>query len=243
MDSIRSLVGDVESGGGTLSVYEPSTPSVTDRLEAHFGPQRVDVELAESVGGNTPANFAVLHDDGDFVAASDLDVVESVLAFEAGLVRNPDLDADEYPAVLAHEDTTTFRSYSKPRMVLASREVEHAAHRGGAGELRAGFQRLSTMADQWSLYRRLADRGLDVHAYGVPDWEPPTDAAVEFHRTDDPEIRDSWFVAYDGDGDDARKAALIAVEGDDGTFRGFWTYDADLVDEFFAYLRRGRFLS
>ncbi|GAA0654515.1 DICT sensory domain-containing protein [Salarchaeum japonicum] len=240
MDSIRSLVGRVESEGRTLTVYDPLDESVVDRLRDYFGPQRVTVTVAESRGEHAPANFAVLHEAGDVVAASDLDDVDSVIAFEAGIVSNPDFERDSYPAVLEHDDTTTFTSFDKRSMIIASREVEVAAYNVGRGELRVGFQSLSKMDDQWSVYTQLARSGLDVHVYGLPDWErPQRELDLTFHTDDVREVRESWFVVYDGDGRDSRKLALIASERDDGTFHGFWTYDASIVDEFLDYVHAG----
>ncbi|MEE6211458.1 DICT sensory domain-containing protein [Salarchaeum sp. III] len=240
MDSIRSLVERVESEGRTLTVYDPADERVVDRLRDYFGPQRVTVTVAESRGSNAPANFAVLHEDGDVVAASDLDDVDSVIAFEAGIVSDPDFDRDAYPAVLEHDDTTTFTSFNKRSMIIASREVEVSAYNVGHGELRVGFQALSKMEDQWRVYTQLADSGLDVHVYGIPDWEKPQrELDIAFHTDDVQEVRESWFVVYDGDGRDARKLALIAHEQDDGTFHGFWTYDAGVVDEFLDYVNAG----
>lgn len=239
MDSIRSLVDRVGSEGRTLTVYDPADEGIVDRLRDHFGPQRVTLTVAGSRGDRAPSNFAVLHEDGDVMAASDLDDVDAVLAFEAGIIANPDFDRDSYPAVLEHDDTTTFTSYDKRSMIIASREVELAAHTVGRGELRVGFQSLSRMDDQWNVYRQLADSGLDVHVYGIPDWDEPRDLDLTLHTDDVREVRESWFVVYDGDGRDARKLALIAHERDDGTFHGFWTYDAALVNEFLDYVRRG----
>lgn len=46
----------------------------------------------------------------------------------------------------------------------------------------------------------------------------------------------SWFVVHDGDGDDDRKAALIAEEIGDNEDRGSWTFEPRLVDEVLGYL-------
>ena len=127
-------------------------------------------------------------------------------------------------------------------MILASREIETRAWRIGSGELYAGFQRLSVMRHQWDVYAKLARSGVAVHAYGAPDWTPPDpDAdAMTFHAHDDREIEDSWFVVFDGNGEDRHKAALVSVERDPGEFYGFWTYEPALVDEVVAYFRNSR---
>jgi len=238
MDSIESLVARVEGGGRTLTVVDPDSEDVVDRLRDYFGPQRITVTVAEG-GDALPENFAVLHEAGEVVSASNLADVDAVLAFEAGIVTDPDFERDDYPEVFKHADTTTFTSYDKRRMIIASREVELAAYDAGAGELRAGFQQLSRMEDQWHVYEQLSESGLDVHVYGLPDWDRPRDLSLTLHTNDHPEVRDSWFVVYDGNGRDTRKTALVAYEQDDGTFHGFWTYDAGIVDEMVDYLHAG----
>ena len=63
---------------------------------------------------------------------------------------------------------------------------------------------------------------------------------MNFHGHEDAEVKESWFVVFDGDGDDTHKAALVSEERDPGEFYGFWTYEPDLVNEVVAYFRGGR---
>lgn len=47
-----------------------------------------------------------------------------------------------------------------------------------------------------------------------------------------------WFVVFaPRDSVDARHAALVCVETDRGNWRGFWTFDADRVDDMGAYVQ------
>jgi hypothetical protein len=43
------------------------------------------------------------------------------------------------------------------------------------------------------------------------------------------------MVAFDGDGDDEEKAAVLAREEAPNDWRGFWTVDAATVDEIIDY--------
>lgn len=86
-----------------------------------------------------------------------------------------------------HVETTTFVSYDKRRMILASREIEERAWRAGGGRLYAGFQRLSRLRPQWPVYGNLT-AAVDVRVYGLRDWEPAGEITID---ADDEEIRKS----------------------------------------------------
>ncbi|WP_162993892.1 DICT sensory domain-containing protein [Halalkalicoccus subterraneus] len=227
MNGISSCIQQVAGGERTLSVSNAATDELS-ALRSHFELRNVPVEGTTS---DLPGGLCVLHDDERVLAASPLaEVIRAVgfdpAAFEPGFEH-------ERPDVLEHVETTTFVSYDKRRMILASREVEERAWRAGGGRLYAGFQCLSRLRAQWPIYETLT-RTVDVRVYGLRDWEPPGDVAVD--DADDEEIRNSWFVVYDGNGADERKAALVAEEVDSGEFTGFWTYETEIVDDLLDYL-------
>ncbi|MUW15659.1 histidine kinase [Halorubrum sp. CBA1125] len=140
-------------------------------------------------------------------------------------------------AVLDHLDETMFTSYSREEMIAASREIEDRAWRIGDGELHAGFQTLDVLAGETETYDRLGGLdGLDVHAYAAADGDPPDVDSYAIHTGRTSEIRETWFVAYDGGGYDEAKCALLAEERASGEFYGFWSYDPDTVDYIIAYL-------
>lgn len=222
---LRTLVEDVEASAKTLSLVNYAGSEATKaRVVSYFEPQHVAVRDDVSAP-SLPADFAVLHDGGSFVAAAAVDEIHRHLAGEEYLGAGP-FGPAERPAILRHVDDRTFTSYDRRRMTLASREIEYYAWRAGGGEIRAGFQRFSTLAPQARTYERIADAGVDVHVYGAPDAAVP-DGLTE-HASEDEEILSSWFVAYEGtEPSDAR--ALVAVETDPGTFTGFWTYENETV--------------
>jgi len=250
--SFDELIASVEGGSRTLSLYNVDLPaSVLDAVESHFAPQHVTLRHVRTEG-DTPKNFAVLHDGNEYLAASGLrelseyvDVTESVLAGD-------DLDVP-YPETLAHVDDTTFIDYGKRRMILASREIETRAYRHGVGTLHSGFQRLSLVDSQNRVYRKLGESDLAVHVYGLGDGTVPDDLNVTAHGSDSEEIAHSWFVVYDGgesvrpgadgtdraDGEAATggaddKCALLAQAVVNDSYRGFWTVRSDLVDRILA---------
>ena len=126
----------------------------------------------------------------------------------------------EYERLLGHLKETTFTSSDTEQLVYASREIEDRARRTGRGTVHAGFQQCSVMSEQRSVYTDLARRGVAVYAYGVPDARPPTLGPGHVRAASTDEITETWFVAFDGGGDETQKTALLAHERDDGTFDG-----------------------
>ncbi|MDY7081692.1 MAG: histidine kinase, partial [Halobacteria archaeon] len=168
-------------------------------------------------------------------AAGDINQLENAVTFEQGFLEADDFYDLDYPEILRHTEDTTFSSYSKRKMIIASREIEEVAWKRGEGNLYSCFQKLSVLKEQWDLYVRIGERGVGVNAYGMPDWEPPETDIIDVHEAENGEIEDNWFVVYDGAGDDGKKRALLAEQRDDDWY-GFWTYDAKIVDEITEYI-------
>jgi len=231
--TLSSIIDDVTGTERTLRVYDPRDERAVSDLRRHFEVQNVAVEEATLPEG--PEDFVVLQDDDQFLAAADLETLRRAVTFEAGLLDATDFEETHVPDVLKHVNDTTFTAYGKYRMILASREIEEQAYRTRGGELHSGFQKLSLLRDQWDLYNRIADRGVDIHVYGVPDWRPPEPEWLTVHGEETDEIREAWFVAFDAP--ENRDCALVAAEKDENEFEGFWTYDTTLTGDVLGYLR------
>ncbi|MDS0292889.1 DICT sensory domain-containing protein [Halogeometricum luteum] len=224
--SLRDIVAAVGERERTLVLYEPVSDRLLEQVREYLAPYPLTVERRD--GGESLSGTAELTDgDGSWVRTdcSDLAAPATPQEFEATLSD-----------VLTRIDRTTFTSYDGARMASASREIEDRAWRFGRGTLHAGFQRASALRRQAEVYRRLARTDLDVHAYAVPEGDAPTLDDATVHLVDDEEIAATWFVVYDGGGDDASKCALLAEERDPDVFRGFWTYDPRVVDDVLAHL-------
>lgn len=232
---LSDIIDRVEGSRRTLTLFNVDVEAAALRaIASYFEPQMVTLRRASTDDGH-PRNFAVLHDGEEFLAAEDVATLARYLEGTTAIHRHrPDEIA--YPEILEHVDDSTFSEYGKREMIIASREVEKRAWRRRAGELHAGFQQLSIVETQRETYRRLADTPLDVHVYGQPDQALDDGTVGTIHASPTVEIGASWFVVYDGDGDDSEKAALLAREAGADAFVGFWTYDPALVDEILAYL-------
>lgn len=219
------------NAGRTVTVYAPTLPA---DLLSHFGDSHVELR---HVPMDVESEFVVVSDGEEAKAVLHL---ADVLAFtDPGddAARTPDRVA-RYREFLSALADTTFSSLDRGHLLAATREFEDRAYRVGHGRLYVGFQRLSNLRPQLSTYRDLGERGLELHVFGTPDWTPPFIEGLVVHPVDAPEIADSWFVAFDGGGDDEQKCALLVEQRGEETFHGIWTYDPEIVDTLVDYLER-----
>lgn len=142
-------------------------------------------------------------------------------------------------SILDQLDTATFRSQSVPQLIVASRYVERRAERHEKGTLYACFQHLSRVERDLRTmlyYSVLGQSDLDVHLFGLPDTQLLDTEGLIVHDESSEELARTWLVAYDGNGNDAEKAALVAQEIGARQYRGFWTVNPARVDDIIGYL-------
>ena len=243
--AIADIIDRVDSRQHTLTVlnreeYDP----VMNLLERVFDSENVDVRESGTEPAG-PANIVQLQDErGLAVATSNLDEIRDRLLMvnsDMYITGTTPLDEVETSDVVANLDDTTFTVSGKSKFLLIhiSRHVERMALETGAGVLHSGFQYLSRIRDERgtdAAYHRLTETDVAVHVYGVGDWDSPP---PEMHvHTGDDELAKAWFVVHDGDGDDARKAALVCIETGRNEYEGFWTFREEIVDDVLAYLER-----
>ena len=248
--SLIELIAGVEASEATLTVFN-TDPAVRESLAEHFADRNVRIVAEETDHG--PPEFAVLARDGAFETAASIDELlpyRSVGARddsgETTGDRHDTREGDERARpsglrtggpVLDRLDETLFTSYSNADMVAASREIEDRAWRIGNGELHAGFQTLDVLTGENRTYNRLAELDdLDVYAYAADEGSFPNAEHYTVRVEETAEIRETWFVAYDGGGFDDAKCVLLAEEREPGRFYGFWSYDPDTVDDVIDYL-------
>jgi len=233
-ESLRAVFDDVVSERRTLLVVNASAEAV-DAISSSLSRLNVTVRSASLPEG--PDAFTLLSRANELVAAEPVGRVRVVA---------DGFDGDEPPAgdaiseVFSEAVSAEFgvRDVNRGDLVRTSRLFEHAALRRGAGTLHAGFQRLSRVDTEprtHELYQTLADTGVDVHLYGVGDSEPSVPGAT-VHATDETEIRESWFVVYDGAGDPDEMGAMLCFEQSPGSYDGFWTFREDVVVSLLSYL-------
>jgi len=243
--SLIEIIAGVEAREATLTVFN-ADPGVADTLREHFADRNIRIAEEETATG--PDHYAVLARDGEFVTAV---TIEELLprdgpenAAGVGSVgddgskrRSTEAPRRVGEPILDHLDETMFTSYSRADMVAASREIEDRAWRVGSGELHAGFQTFDVLTGEADTYDLLGEKDrLDVHAYAANEGSPPDIEHYTVHTGEAAELRETWFVAYDGGGYAEAKCALLAEERAPGEFFGFWSYDQETVDEIISYL-------
>lgn len=219
--SLRHLMAEVRGREKTLTVYAPRDADVVSAVREYFASQHVAIEHEHT--HEDPR--AVLLDGDDELATVDAGALRELTSRDLHRVG----DEAPYSPLLEHLDGTTFTSYDRRQMTMASREIEDRAWRANSGQLHTGFQKLSNVRKERDTYEQLAECDLDVHVYGVPDvdlGDPP----FAVHGRDAEELSLTWFVLFDGGGNREQSSALLAEERESGGFYGFWTYDPDLVE-------------
>jgi len=236
--SLRDVIRDVEDRRKTLTVFNPRHgDAFVDDLRSYFERQNVVVRTEETDSGR-PSDFAVLTRGDDVLTSTSADALAEAMQSTPPGEDGLGVDASARTDVLNHLNETTFTAYDIDQMVTASREIEDRAWRVGEGRLHAGFQYVSVFDGQSEVYGNLAERPIDVHVYATPDEDPPSLAGVDVHTESADEIERSWFVVFDGGGQDEQKCALLAEERDSRAFYGFWTYDPATVDRIAGHLER-----
>lgn len=235
MNQLADAIEDVERRRKTVEVYTNDPGDVAD-VETQFATRNVRV-----VGERLPpaeAGFVLVRDtDGQFTRAIGLDSFRQLLSPE---VRPPWVLAEtdaEGADVFDFLQNTVFTSYDRRRMLAATREIEERAWRVGGGSLYVGFENAGALAAQTSVYDRFA-RNSDVTVRVFVEDDPVADVGDVYVIIDDEgEVGRYWFLAFDGDGNDLQKCALLAEERSPGRYYGFWTYDPWTVDDIISYLR------
>lgn len=197
--------------------------------------------------GALPDSFLLLTDGERCLAAIDIDTLYDYLIhpLESGsfidrYVEDPNV-FEAIQAFLVNLDENVYKVEGEGKIPLieVSRVIEQQAGRNTTGTLHSGFQRLSRLRDTretWDTYVRIADRGVAVNLYGIPDWRPPsTEPMTIFADEDGDHVGEFWFVVYQGD-DAEVGGALVAREVEPSVYTGFWTFDSEYVSGIVEYV-------
>lgn len=252
---MNELLQYLDRHSRTLTMYDyTGTADQLRELSQWLSGYGIAVETATTTGDHFD-DLAVLHNDGSVLGACAGEEFLSRLSFERAIDDGEEPPIPEMVASLSSE-VTVQPAQSVEEMVRVSREFERRALREGAGELHAGFQHLSQIANSrrtMEVYTTLANEGVDVSVYGYPDTTldtVPFTVIEDEHR----QLDQHWFLLYDGDDNPHRKTALVSVErpdetraatsgpdsartGPNGVYESFLTTDPETVDELFTLAR------
>jgi len=238
-DSLRTIYESVRADAPTLTVSNYSGPAEAFAVvERYFDRQGIEVREA-SMDVEHPQSVALLHRGDDLLASESVPALRGAIDIQSGTTGT--FSERHTSDLLEALDRSVFGASAADKGLLidVSHSIELLANRTGTGTLHAGFQYLSNLTDDEQaarIYERLAARNVETHVYGVADSSNTIPGAI-VHESESPEVRESWFVVFDGGGDPARTAALLAYELDaNNEYNGFWTYESDIVDRIDAYL-------
>lgn len=237
--SLESYIDDVGQQTRSISVYETGDPEGIKHLSEFF--QNVQVEGVSNHPGII-SRFSAPVPDHDAIAISTIDeldgdfvLVDSTFEIVGTLPREK-LDVPDF-VVRINKTTFGVAEGNKPLLNEMSRHIERLALRRGSGQLLTGVQEVSRLNDEPgtdNMYQKLAESTVETHVFGFADGNA-VDSEASIHLSDEPEIADSWFVVFHDDDDDAG-AALVAAQTGPNTYRGFWTFEHDLVESIAAYV-------
>jgi DICT domain-containing protein len=234
--SLSNVINYVKENEKTLVVFNPPPDStLVSDLRDYFHTQNVRVTSQQTASGE-PKNVAVLRLNDEVLSAVPVSQLQGLVA--GGALRETGLGIDDtdYHEILQHLKETTFTSYDKRQMIEISHEIEDRAFRVGSGRLYTGFQYRSKLDGQRDRYQRLATTEVDIHTFTVPDGVSVDIEGVTHHSEANEEIERSWFVVFDGGGEDRYKTALLATEQSPNQFYGFWSDDPGIVTRIDNYL-------
>lgn len=188
---------------------------------------------------NGPEPFVTIKSGDTFVGAISVASLHSLLEPP---IKPPGEKKDfspGYRALFDVLDRTVYTALKRSQLLAVSREIEDRAHRVGTGTLRVGFQRLSAYASRIHVYRELASATtLDIHIYGVEDWEPPEIPGITYQSSAGEAYEEYWVLSFISGKDPSEANGLVAREETDG-YRGVWTDDPAVVNEIAKELERG----
>lgn len=246
-DSLAEFIDREDTGEWSVVIVNQTGPDAIVRMfEELF--DGLDIDVREIASTDTDDDLVVLFRDGELVATSPVGPIMDTLLFvnsdlyTTGSAAMQNFDPPDVIMELA-ETVFTLQGYPESNveklvLILVSRYIEHRAWTQQTGTLRTSFQRLSRLNDERGtkdVYDRLGQiPELDVHVYGIPDWDPPTSMEVSVHGIADEEITQYWFVIYENG--DSESAALLAVKTDPNVWKGFWTFDIEEIRAINQYI-------
>jgi hypothetical protein len=237
--TLKDFIDEAENRDRSMVVFETAETDAgrIERLERFFD----EGTLSRERRPRLVTQFASVLPDEEVVAVSTLEEFDGdYLLVDSGfeIVGTRPRDRIEAPEFVVRVDGGTFlvAAGNTPLLTEMSHHIEELALDCDAGTLWTGMQELSRLGEPRTraIYERLADSDVESHVYGRSGESDP-DPGVDTRGYATTEIRESWFVVYQGD---TGSAALVATESEPGTFRGFWTFESELADRVGEYVRR-----
>jgi hypothetical protein len=252
VDDPDSLESFIQRHGSSDLSGRVINPTGVDAIQTMIGDLfgSLDVSVSEAELDSQTDDMFLLVDGETVVASTPINTIrETLLMINTDLYRTGTQSLEDVtaPDVLLNLSDTVFQLVGYPQsnteklvLTLMARYIERQAWLHEGGVIRASFQRLSRLYNEKGtrrVYERLGELPeLDVHAYGIPDLEPPEDLPVTIHGLDTEELRQSWFVIHHTD--DGDSVGMLALERGPNEWDGYWTFDTDEIEALNRYIRR-----
>lgn len=246
-DSLTEFVNEVDSTEWSAQIINRTEPEpIEEMLQDLF--RGLSISTTETDIADADDDVLLLLHDNEVVESSPLsEIRDTLLLVNSDIYKTGAREIDEIdpPDIITELSDTVFTLRGYPEsdieklvLTLVSRYIEHQSWIQETGTLRTSFQRLSRLDDEQgtkTVYERLGQlASLDVHVYGVPDWNPPESMGVTAHGVADDEIMRHWFVVFAGS--DARSVAMLAVKTGVSEWEGYWTFDTDEIQAMNEYI-------
>ncbi|MFB6361720.1 MAG: DICT sensory domain-containing protein [Halobacteriales archaeon] len=245
--SLSQFIDRVGASEWAVQIVNRTAPdAIEEMLEDLF--DGLTIDMTEEQLQDTDDDMVLLLNEGEPVASSPLSIVrDTLLLVNSDLYKTgtADIENIDPPDIILELADTVFSVRGFPEsnieklvLTLISRYIEHQAWSRETGTLRSSFQRLSRLDDEQGtrrVYERLGQLpGLDVHAYGLPDWDPPEEMGLNIHEVTDDEIMQHWFVVYQTS--TGQNAAMLAVKSGLHEWDGYWTFDQSQIRSMNEYI-------
>lgn len=230
---LESLIAEFRDDKHEFTVYRSTDQP---EIEAWLTNRGVAVDSRPLPAGG-PEPFIQIRRGEEFVGVLGVKALEGLL--DPPIVRPGERDgsSESYRHLFEVLDKTVYSGMNRRELLTVSREIEDRAFRLGDGTLLVSFQTLSTFRSQTDVYQTLAtETDLEIHIYGVGDWNPPEIDGITYHGSNDESVERYWVLAYDGGSDERQACGLVAREHAN-EYDGFWTNDTDVVEEIVTALR------
>jgi hypothetical protein len=227
--SFDDLIDDVAAQKKCVVVYADDDTGAD--LEDRLATRNLRVDHRHLPDLNADA-FVVIRDGEEFCGALTLVDLLEFLRPPIPRPREREGLSPGYRAIYELLDDTVFVSLDRRQLLATSRELEDRAWRTAHGRMHVGFQRADAYEAQTEVYRDLATgTAIDIHVY-LPAAAAGSLRAVDgvtVHTEPEYLIDNYWFILYDDGGDGTQNCALVAKAHGGRRYRGFWTYDPELV--------------
>jgi hypothetical protein len=221
---LESVFATLDETDTQFYVHAPTESSLPSWFETH------NVAVTHKpLNTPVPEPFVTIESGDSVVGTLTIAQLDDLLTPPISKPGDDAMVSEGYQVLFDVLDSAVFTALDRAQLLTVSREIEDRAYRIGQGTLRVCFQTFSTFESQVDIYRQLAtDTDLDIHIYGVDDWDPPAIEGITYHDISGEDLDLYWLLTFDSGTADGDACGLFARQDGD-TYTGYWTDDRDII--------------